>query len=72
MWRRRGLHAKGRLRLAEYEEVRSHDDRFAVHPRHERAKLECVVKRNDRFVLVDKIDAVKAIVADDPRGHASS
>ncbi len=59
------------LTLAEYEEVRTQDDRFAVYPGHETADLETVVRRNDRYVLVDKVPGAEPLVADDPRGAPS-
>jgi hypothetical protein len=57
---------------AEYDEVRSQDDRFAVVPGHETATLESVVSRTERFVIVDKKPAAEPFVADDPRGAPSS
>lgn len=59
------------LTLAEYEEVRTQDDRFAVSPGHETSGLENVVSRNERWVLVDKVAEAEAFVADDPRGAPS-
>jgi hypothetical protein len=59
------------LTLPEYERVRSQDDRFAVYPGHEANSIERVVERNDRYVLVDKIDEAEPLVADDPRGAPS-
>ena len=60
-----------RLTLAEYEEVRAQDDRFAVYPGHETPELERVVKQTDRYVLVDKVHNAEPFVADDPRGAPS-
>jgi hypothetical protein len=50
------------MTLAEYDTVRAQDDRFA---------LEHVVEQNERFVIVDKVDEVEHLVADDPRGNPS-
>jgi hypothetical protein len=61
-----------RLTVAEYEEVRTQDDRFAVYPGHENPALERVVKRTERYVLVDKVSDAEPFVADDPRGAPSS
>lgn len=59
------------MTLAEYEVVRSQDDRFALVPGHETDVLEHVVDRNERFVIVDKVDEAEPFVADDPRGRSS-
>ena len=59
------------MTLAEYEVVRSQDDRFALIPGHETDGLEHVVDANERFVIVDKVDEAEAFVADDPRGRSS-
>jgi hypothetical protein len=69
--RREACHAKVRMTIEEYEIVRAQDDRFAVVPGHEAAEIERVVERNDRFIIVDKLDQVEALVADDPRGARS-
>ena len=60
-----------RLTQAEYEEVRRQDDRFAVYPGHDKPELERVVRRTDRYVLVDKLPDAEPFVADDPRGAPS-
>ena len=60
------------MTLEEYEVVRQQDDRFAVAPGHETAGLERVVDANERFVVVDKVDAAEPAVADDPRGRPSA
>jgi hypothetical protein len=60
------------MTLREYEEVRAQDDRFAVVPGHEDAALENVVRRLDRFLVVDKKPAAEPLVRDDPGGAASS
>jgi hypothetical protein len=59
------------MTLDEYELVRAQDDRFAVAPGHETVGLERVVHANERFVIVDKVDAAEPLVADDPRGRGS-
>ena len=59
------------ITLDEYELVRAQDDRFAVAPGHETVGLERVVHANERFVIVDKVDAAEPLVADDPRGRGS-
>ena len=50
------------MTLAEYERVRSQRDRFAVVPGHESERIEHVVERTDRFLIVDKRDAVEPLV----------
>jgi hypothetical protein len=55
------------MTLEEYEVVRRQDDRFALRPGHETEGLEHVVDGNERFVIVDKVDAAEPFVADDPR-----
>jgi hypothetical protein len=59
------------MTLAEYEEVRSQDDRFALVPGHETPKLEQVVRRTERYIVVDKKPDVEKFVEDDPRGASS-
>jgi hypothetical protein len=59
------------MTIAEYEQVRSQDDRFVVYPGHETEMLESVVARTERFVIVDKRPAAEPFVADDPRGAPS-
>ena len=61
-----------RMTLAEYDRVREQDDRFVLVPGHETRAIERVVTATDRFVIVDKVDAVEQYVADDPRGAPSS
>jgi hypothetical protein len=68
---REGCTTPVQLMLAEYEQVRTQDDRFALYPGHETAGLEDVVKRNDRYVLVDKVADAEPFVEDDPRGAPS-
>jgi hypothetical protein len=69
---RTGCDAKVSMTLAEYEPVRAQDDRFALAPGHETAELEQVVKRTDRFIVVDKVDEAEPFVAGDPRDAPSS
>lgn len=60
------------MTLAEYEQVRQQDDRFAIVPGHEDSRIETVVERqDDRYLIVDKIRAVEPYVASDPRGAPS-
>jgi hypothetical protein len=59
------------MTLGEYEVVRRQDDRFALAPGHETDALEHVVHGNERFLIVDKVDAAEPLVADDPRGRTS-
>jgi hypothetical protein len=42
------------MTTAEYEQVRSDNDRFAVLPGHEEEKIERVMERTDRYLIVDK------------------
>jgi hypothetical protein len=59
------------MTINEYEQVRSQDDRFAVHPGHETEWLEWVAARTERFVIVDKRAEAEPFVSDDPRGASS-
>jgi hypothetical protein len=59
------------MTLEEYEEVRSEDDRFALYPGHEDEALERVIRRTEKFVIVDKKAAAEPFVEDDPRGAPS-
>jgi hypothetical protein len=59
------------MTLREYDEVRAQDDRFVLVSGHEDAALERVVRRTDRFVIVDKRPAAEPLVADDPRDAPS-
>jgi hypothetical protein len=54
--------ARLQMTLAEYERVRSQRDRFAVLPGHETADIEHVVERSERYLIVDKVDAVERFV----------
>jgi hypothetical protein len=59
------------MRINEYDQVRSQDDRFVVYPGHETEMIEWVAIRNDRFVIVDKRPSAEPLVADDPRDAPS-
>ena len=59
------------MTIEEYEEVRAQDDRFAVYPGHETEALEWIARRDERFVLVDKLPEAEPFVEDDPRGAPS-
>lgn len=50
------------MSLEEYDRVRSQRDRFAVVPGHEAPEIERVVERHERFLIVDKVDAVEPLV----------
>ena len=65
---------EGRIEMtvAEYEEIRGQDDRFALVPGHESEELENVAGRTHRFVVVDKKPAAEPFVDDDPRGAPST
>jgi hypothetical protein len=67
-----GCGAKLRMTIDEYEVVRRQDDRFAVAPGHEYDEIYHVVANTHRFAVVDKVDQVEALVADDPRGAPSA
>ena len=52
----------------EYERVRRTSTRFVVLPSQEIAEVEEVVERNDRYALVEKIEAAARVAAaHDPR-----
>jgi hypothetical protein len=56
------------LTPAEYEAVRADSRRFPVAPGHVYAEVERIVEEHDRYVVVEKFDAVAHIVrATDPR-----
>ena len=56
------------MTVAEYEVVRQQDDRFALLPGHETEELETVLRRTERYVIVDKKPEAESFVEDDPRG----
>jgi hypothetical protein len=56
------------LTLEEYEHARARSDRFLVVPGHERPDLERLIRRNERFAVVEKHPGVRDIAeARDPR-----
>ncbi len=56
------------LTLDEYEQARARSDRFIVVPRHERPDVERVIRRNERFAVVEKHPGSRDIAeATDPR-----
>jgi hypothetical protein len=50
------------MTLEEYESVRRQRDRFAVVPGHQNGEIERVVEQADRYLIVDKLDAVEPLV----------
>jgi hypothetical protein len=50
------------MTMSEYERARSQRDRFALVPGHENELIERVVERDDRYVIVDKLDEVEPLV----------
>jgi hypothetical protein len=57
------------LTIAEYEEVRSESRWFAIAPGHVTDQIEHVVRKNDRYAIVEKDSPGAASIADvtDPR-----
>ena len=55
---------KVRVRSTEYEGVRAHPARFFVLPDHVIADVEMVVDRNERFVVVEKLEGERAIAVE--------
>ena len=53
------------MTAAEYEHVRSDNDRFAVLPGHEENEIERVMERKDRYVIVDKRPEAEPFVGAD-------
>lgn len=60
-----GCTAMVSLTPAEYQEVRSDVDRFAIAPGHEQPTIERVVKRTDRYLVVDKLPRAEPLVGGD-------
>jgi uncharacterized protein YcgL (UPF0745 family) len=60
------------LTAHEYEHVRSDDDRFAVVLGHEDPEIERVVKRTDRYLVVDKRPEAESLVGADGRPDSGS
>jgi hypothetical protein len=50
------------MTLPEYERVRSQRDRFTLVPGHQSDDIEYVVEETERYVIVDKRDAVEPLV----------
>src|SRR5512146_2248364 len=50
---------------AEYEHVRSDNDRFVVIPGHENGNVERVVEQTDRYLVVDKLPDAEPYVGAD-------
>jgi len=57
-----GCEGRVLMTLAEYDRVRCQRDRFAVVPGHETARIEHVVEQEERYLIVDKRDAVEHLV----------
>ena len=57
------------LTINEYEALRKRADHFAVLPDHERAEVETVVDRTDRFLVVEKIEFGREVARDLDRGR---
>ena len=56
------------MTLGEYEELRSHPDRFAVLPGHVLEGVERVVDTHDDYVVVEKVGPAAHVTAElDPR-----
>ena len=56
------------LTLEEYEQARARADRFILVPGHERPDVERVIRRNERFAVVEKHPGAREIAeATDPR-----
>jgi len=53
------------LTISEYEHLRSDNDRFAVTPGHENDRIERVVERSERYLIVDKLPDVERNVGAD-------
>ena len=60
------------LTQAEYEHVRSDNDRFALVPGHEDEEIERIVERSDRYVVVDKRPAAEPFVGADGKAESGS
>jgi hypothetical protein len=53
------------MAAAEYEHVRSDNDRFALVPGHEDEEIERVVERSERYIVVDKLPQAEPYVGAD-------
>lgn len=58
----RGCEGRLLMTLTEYERVRAQRDRFALVPGHETPQIESVVQQDERYLIVDKRDAVEHLV----------
>ena len=55
------------LKKEEYEQARSRPTVFFVVPGHERPALEKIIEDRERYLLVEKVVAVNAVIEADPR-----
>jgi hypothetical protein len=62
---RDGCVERVRMTVAQYEQVRSDNDRFALFPGHESDELETVVERGEHYVVVDKLPQAEPLVGAD-------
>ena len=60
------------MTAAEYEDVRSDNDRFALLPGHENEQIERVMERTERYVVVDKRPAAEPFVGADGKPDSGS
>ena len=60
------------LTISEYEHLRSDNDRFAVTPGHENDRIERVVERSERYLIVDKLPNVERNVGADGLPNSSA
>jgi hypothetical protein len=60
------------LTISEYEHLRSDNDRFAVTPGHENDRIERVVERSERYLIVDKLPDVERNVGADGLPNSSA
>jgi len=60
--RAEGCESRLLMTLAEYEFVRAQRDRFAVLPGHQTDDIESVVRKDARYIVVDKRDAYEQFV----------
>lgn len=57
-----------KLTIQEYEGIRAESTHFVVRPGHSIERIEHVVAKNDRFVVVEKVGDAAEVAADlDPR-----
>ena len=62
-----GCSATIEITIAEYDEVHRQRDRFVVAPGHEDGKIEGIVKRTERYVVVDKFGEAEAVAEAEER-----